>query len=124
MKYHEGTIYFLILAMLNSLHLAFTLLSIAVDALQSLSVVSFFTAPLSAIIMSRFLLHLQSASLWAVGSMPSSQLSSLHPDRSLVFERVVGSLGASIAADDYLTEDHDDGDNVERAEESTQTSRE
>ncbi|TBU23311.1 hypothetical protein BD311DRAFT_768781 [Dichomitus squalens] len=116
--------YFLILAVLNSQHLAFTLLSIDVDAFTSISVVTVFTFPLSAILVSRFLLRLQSASLRAVGSIPSSQISSLHLDRSLVFERVVGSLGASIAAEDYLTEDHDDGDNGERADDATQTSRE
>ncbi|TBU52354.1 hypothetical protein BD310DRAFT_889547 [Dichomitus squalens] len=117
----DGTIYFLTLAVLNSLHLAFTLLSISVAALQPVSVLTTFTTPLSAILVSRFLLHLQSASLRAVGSIPSSQISSLHLDRSLVFERVVGSLGASIAAEDYLREDHGDGDDGERADESTQT---
>ncbi|TBU23300.1 hypothetical protein BD311DRAFT_674265 [Dichomitus squalens] len=112
-----------ILAVLDSLHLAFTLLSISADALQSLSVLTVFTTPLSAILVSRFLLRLQSASLRAarVGSIPSSQVSSLHLDRSLVFERVVGSLGASIAPEDYLKEDHGDGDDGERADESTQT---
>ncbi|TBU37723.1 hypothetical protein BD309DRAFT_904714 [Dichomitus squalens] len=120
----DGTVYFLILAVLNSLHLAFTLLSINIDSLQSVSVVTAFTAPLSAILVSRFLLHLQSASLRAVGSIPSSQISSLHLDRSLVFERVVGSLGASITPEDYLKEDYGEGDDVGRADEPTQTSRE
>ncbi|TBU52425.1 hypothetical protein BD310DRAFT_998025, partial [Dichomitus squalens] len=120
----DGTIYFLSLALLNCLHLAFTLLSISVDALQPISVVSVFTTPLSALLESRFFLHLQSASLQAVGSIPSSQNSSLHLDRSLVFERVVGSLAASIAPENYYREDFDDGDYVERAEEPTQTSRE
>ncbi|TBU39369.1 hypothetical protein BD309DRAFT_1012023 [Dichomitus squalens] len=101
-----------------------TLLSIDRDGLQPVSVVTAFTTPLSAILVSRFLLHLQSASLRAVGSIPSSQFSSLHLDRSLVFERVIGSLGASITAEDYLKEDYSDGDNVERADESTQASRE
>ncbi|TBU60039.1 hypothetical protein BD310DRAFT_1006898, partial [Dichomitus squalens] len=100
-----------ILAVLNSLHLAFTLLSISVAPLQSASVLTEFTTPLSAILVSRFLLHLQSASLRAVGSIPSSQISSLHLNRSLVLERVVGSLGASITAEDYLKEDHGDDDN-------------
>ncbi|TBU22649.1 hypothetical protein BD311DRAFT_675584, partial [Dichomitus squalens] len=119
----DGTIYFLILAVLNSLHLALTLLSINVDALQPVSVVTVFTTPLSAVLISRFLLHLQTASLRAVGSIPSSQISSLHLDRSLVFEWVVGSLGASIAAEDYLKEDYD-GDDGERADGPTQTFRE
>ncbi|TBU36149.1 hypothetical protein BD309DRAFT_995694 [Dichomitus squalens] len=117
------TIYFLILTVLNSLHLALTLLSINVDALQPVSVVTVFTTPLSAVLISRFLLHLQTASLRAVGSIPSSQISSLHLDRSLVFERVVGSLGASIAAEDFLKEDYD-GDDGERADGPTQTFRE
>ncbi|TBU60035.1 hypothetical protein BD310DRAFT_848350 [Dichomitus squalens] len=117
----DGTVYFLILGVLNSLHLAFTLLSISVAALQPVSVVTEFTTPLSAILVSRFLLHLQSASLRAVGSVPSSQILSLHLDRSLVFERVVGSLGASMATQDYLNEDHGDGDDRERADEPTQT---
>ncbi|TBU21348.1 hypothetical protein BD311DRAFT_244193 [Dichomitus squalens] len=119
-----GTIYFLILAVLSSLHLAFTLLSISVDALKSVSVVTAFTTPLSAILVSHFLLHLQSASLRAVGSIPSSQISSLHLDRSLVFERVVGSLGASISVEDHLEDDCGDDENEERADEPTQTSRE
>ncbi|TBU21405.1 hypothetical protein BD311DRAFT_734448 [Dichomitus squalens] len=78
---------------------------------------------LSAILVSRFLLHLQSASLRAVSSIPSSQISSLHLHRSLVFERIVGSLGASITVEDYLIDDYDDGDDGERAEEPTQTLR-
>ncbi|TBU21648.1 hypothetical protein BD311DRAFT_677895, partial [Dichomitus squalens] len=114
------------LAVLNSLRLAFTMLSPTVDGSQPSypSVVSHFTIPLSAILVSRFLLHLQSASLRAVGSIPSSQISSLHLDRSLVFERVVGSLGASISAEDYLKEDYGDGDDEERADEPTPASRE
>ncbi|TBU36738.1 hypothetical protein BD309DRAFT_877790 [Dichomitus squalens] len=126
MQYHAGTVYFLVLAVLNSLRLAFTMLSPTVDGSQPSypSVVSHFTIPLSAILVSRFLLHLQSASLRAVGSIPSSQISSLHLDRSLVFERVVGSLGASISAEDYLKEDYGDGDDEERADEPTPASRE
>ncbi|TBU52351.1 hypothetical protein BD310DRAFT_832399, partial [Dichomitus squalens] len=115
----DGTMYFFTLAVLDSLHLAFTLLSINVDALQPASVVTAFTTPLSAVLVSRFLLHLQSASLRAVGSTPSSQILSMHIDHSLVFERIVGSLGASISAEDYLKEDYDDDGNVERADELT-----
>ncbi|TBU60084.1 hypothetical protein BD310DRAFT_876186 [Dichomitus squalens] len=122
----DGTVYFLILAVLNSLHLAFTLLSVNTDALQPVSVMTVFTPPISAILVSRFLLHLQSASLRAIGSVPSSQISSLHVDRSLVLERVVGSIGASIATKDYLIEDDGDGHDVGRADEHepAQTSRE
>ena len=57
------------------------------------------TFRLSTILIARFLLHLQSASLRAAGSVPSSQVSSMHLNGSMI-ERVVGSLGASIAVDD------------------------
>ncbi|TBU36945.1 hypothetical protein BD309DRAFT_877374, partial [Dichomitus squalens] len=101
----DGTIYFATLVVLNCLHLAFTLLSLEIGALQPTSVVGDFTVPISAILLSRFLLHLQSASLRAVGSLSSSQASSApDPDRSITFERVVGSLSASITADDYNVE--------------------
>ena len=59
---------------------------------------------LSTILIARFLLHLQSASLRAVGSVPSLQVSSMCFNGSMI-ERVVGSLGASIAVDDYLEQD-------------------
>ncbi|TBU22605.1 hypothetical protein BD311DRAFT_742896 [Dichomitus squalens] len=107
----DGTIYFLILGVLNSLHLAFTLLSININALGPTSVMTAFTVPYS-------------ASLRAVGSIRSSQISSLHLDHSLVFERVVGSLGASISPEDYLKEDHGDGDAGESGDEPTETSEE
>ena len=104
-----------------------------VNALQSTSVVGNFTTPyvhhqvpssklvicgisrtyvptyrLTAVLISRFLLHLQSASLRAVNCVSSSQASSTHTDQSIIFERVLGSLGASIASDDYLEEEQDD----------------
>ncbi|TBU21239.1 hypothetical protein BD311DRAFT_678924, partial [Dichomitus squalens] len=119
---HTGTVYFLILAMLNTVDLALTLISVHIS--DSISVVTTFTTPISAILVSCFLLHLQTAILRAVGSIPSSQVLSLHLDCSLVFERVVGSLGASIVAQEYLVEDYDNGDDVERAEGQTETSKE
>ena len=64
---------------------------------------------ISATLVSRFLLHLQSASLRAVGYTASWQASSTALDHSLVFERVVGSLGASISFD-HNPESHHDGD--------------
>ena len=57
--------------------------------------------------MSRFILRLQSANISAVGSTTSTQnLSSV--GGSVVFERVVGSLGAPISPDDYVREGEDD----------------
>ncbi|TBU52426.1 hypothetical protein BD310DRAFT_832225, partial [Dichomitus squalens] len=114
----------IILAVLNTLHLSFTLLSVNALALETTSVVTFFTVPVSSILVSRFLLHLQSANFRAVDSIQSSQTSLQNLHRSLVFERVVGSLAASISAEDYLREDPSDGDHGGRANEPTQTSRE
>ncbi|TBU21643.1 hypothetical protein BD311DRAFT_221169 [Dichomitus squalens] len=121
----DGTVYFLILAVLNSLHLAFTLLALAVEALAPTSVITNFTIPLSSVLVSRFLLHLQSTSLQSVGSVAFSQAFSMDLDHSLIFEGVVGSLGASITRDDYIGQEDDsvDSDHVcSREENSTQTS--
>ncbi|KAI1783013.1 hypothetical protein LXA43DRAFT_1103123 [Ganoderma leucocontextum] len=57
----DGTIYFIVLVVLNALHLAFSLASFAVVALQNVSNITHFTDPLTAILVQRFLLHLQSA---------------------------------------------------------------
>ncbi|TBU52116.1 hypothetical protein BD310DRAFT_764256, partial [Dichomitus squalens] len=97
-------------AVLNSLHLAFTLLTLAVEALAPTSVITNFTILLSSILVSRFLLHLQSTSLQSVGSVAFSQASSMDLDHSLIFERVVGSLGASITRDDYIGQEDDSVD--------------
>ncbi|TBU47595.1 hypothetical protein BD309DRAFT_951589 [Dichomitus squalens] len=96
----DGTIYFIFLAILNSLHLTFTMLSLDVAYLQRTSDFGQFTTPVTALLISRFLLHLQEASLRAVG-MASSQALTTSDTGSVIFERVVGSLGASIAPDEY-----------------------
>ncbi|TBU41866.1 hypothetical protein BD309DRAFT_964364 [Dichomitus squalens] len=105
----DGTVYFSTLVVLNCLHLTFTLLSIDLTALASTSAITTFTTPISAILVSRFLLRLQSPSLRGVGSIPSSQTSATNLDRSIIFDRVFGSLGASIARDDYLQTDDKTG---------------
>ncbi|TBU21297.1 hypothetical protein BD311DRAFT_615754, partial [Dichomitus squalens] len=77
-----------------------------IDELQVTSVITNFTIPFSAILISRFLLHLQSASIGDTGSILSSRDSLTNLDGgSVIFERVVGSLGASIAPSDYLVQD-------------------
>lgn len=45
-----------------------------------------------------------------MGSVPSSQAPSVPSDRSIIFERVIGSLGASITLDDYVTQDENLGE--------------
>ncbi|RPD59933.1 hypothetical protein L227DRAFT_575932 [Lentinus tigrinus ALCF2SS1-6] len=92
--FRDGTIYFVILAILNFLHLLFTLLSIAVYALQPTSFVTTFTEPLTSILVSWFLLDLQEVGIYRA----DPQLSSLSVGQgSLHFNsRVIGSLGESL----------------------------
>ncbi|PIL24602.1 hypothetical protein GSI_12486 [Ganoderma sinense ZZ0214-1] len=109
----DGTIYFIILAILNALHLTFTILATEVVALQAISYYAIFTTPVSAILVSRFLLHLQSANLRTMGQGSSQSLDIAVG--SVIFERVMGSLGAQISREDYfrdedLDEDHGGGD--------------
>ena len=54
--------------------------------------------------MSRFLLHLQSANLRTIGQGSSQSLDIT--GGSVIFERVMGSLGAQISREDYF-EDED-----------------
>ena len=57
---------------------------------------------LSAALVSRFLLRLQSAHLQAVGSTTSIQLASMHLSNSRISQRIIGSLGAPVAVSNYL----------------------
>ncbi|TBU47615.1 hypothetical protein BD309DRAFT_987966 [Dichomitus squalens] len=93
-----------ILAVLNTLHLTFTVVSLDVNFLQSTSNVTQFTVPLSAILISRFLLHLQGANLRAIGGGSSHAFATTH-NTSIIFNRVAGSIGAPIDADDYFSQD-------------------
>ncbi|KAI0704206.1 hypothetical protein C8T65DRAFT_696620 [Cerioporus squamosus] len=60
--FHGGTIYFVVLFALNVLHLTFTATAVAGDGSGGYSVVTVFTGPITAILISRFLLALQEAS--------------------------------------------------------------
>ncbi|PIL24668.1 hypothetical protein GSI_12552 [Ganoderma sinense ZZ0214-1] len=98
----DGLVYFLILALIDALHMTLTLLSISRLIIQDyLSYLTLFTVPLSSILMSRFMLHLQAAHCRATG-MDSSQYSSAKRS-SLVFKRNIGSLGTSISPEDFFT---------------------
>ncbi|RPD73140.1 hypothetical protein L226DRAFT_572578 [Lentinus tigrinus ALCF2SS1-7] len=72
----------------NVLHLTLTLLSVS-KVTHTVSVVTQFTEPITAILVSRFLIDLQVAN-------QESLENSVGPSESLVFERVIGSLGSSI----------------------------
>ncbi|RPD57187.1 hypothetical protein L227DRAFT_578097 [Lentinus tigrinus ALCF2SS1-6] len=93
----DGTMYFMALLALNALHLTLTLLS-HVQALQSVSVVTLFTEPLTGILVGRFLLNLQSANQKALDMEPSLDLKSDSgaTSESLVFERVAPGLCCTV----------------------------
>ncbi|KAI1783683.1 hypothetical protein LXA43DRAFT_1130049 [Ganoderma leucocontextum] len=98
-----------VLVVLNTLHLAFTLASFDVIALQNVSDLSLFTDPITAVLVQRFLFHLQSANRQAL-DMDSSRVGGAITQQSgsLVFARVIGSLGASIPPEDFLGTPEDD----------------
>ncbi|KAI0774510.1 hypothetical protein C8Q74DRAFT_840811 [Fomes fomentarius] len=96
--FRNGTLYFGILAMLNILHLSSTLFSIFNGDRISYqndptSIIVLFSEPLTAILVSRFLMDLQEASNAATHQHSHiSSMSTLH------FSRVIGSLGSSLPA--------------------------
>ncbi|KAM5530634.1 hypothetical protein V8D89_015703 [Ganoderma adspersum] len=96
----DGMIYFIILSILNILHLVLTELSVATDG--DSSYISLFTSPLSSVLVSHFLLDLQEAHQRTVvglaaneflnsNSLPSFNIQSVH------FAPALGSLAATIS---------------------------
>ncbi|KAH9939055.1 uncharacterized protein BXZ73DRAFT_76201 [Epithele typhae] len=88
----DGTIYFIVLLIMNALHLAFTLMAIDQPG-TTVSYVTIFTDPLTSILVSRFLLRLQSINR---RSVQTTSLFSDTPVNTIMFNRVVGSLGSSV----------------------------
>ncbi|KAH9929077.1 uncharacterized protein BXZ73DRAFT_102231 [Epithele typhae] len=106
----DGTVYFISLALLNALHLIFTLIPLTQTGGTSLIVV--FSDPLTAILVSRFLLNLQAANrgLSGIGStVQGSQLG------SVVFERVVECMGGLVefAGEEELDDDNQQAESPE-----------
>ncbi|RPD60336.1 hypothetical protein L226DRAFT_525611 [Lentinus tigrinus ALCF2SS1-7] len=97
----DGTVYFVVLAILNILHLTLSLLSIEYS-ISNISFVTQFSEPITTILISRFLMHLQSANrrVLHLSSLDGTLAASSQTD-TLVFERVVGSLGESLDAETY-----------------------
>ncbi|RPD59021.1 hypothetical protein L226DRAFT_572371 [Lentinus tigrinus ALCF2SS1-7] len=108
----DGTIYFIVLSLLNILHLTLSLLSAHNITRQATingtgsSFVTLFTAPITAILMSRFLLQLQEANQAVIRVDPDDPLySSRDPyDDTPSF---ISSLGA------FINPDLSRGDNLE-----------
>ncbi|RDX45271.1 hypothetical protein OH76DRAFT_1010153 [Lentinus brumalis] len=134
----DGTLYFICLLVLNTLHLSFTIASVS-DGPSSLltdiprvepdaqlvtlyqiatptgrqdSNVITFSEPLTAVLITRFMLNLQAVNRKALhlGGPAAATSSSGSCGGSLVFERVVGSLGASVLDDRELEEENGDED--------------
>ncbi|KAI0698294.1 hypothetical protein C8T65DRAFT_832232 [Cerioporus squamosus] len=74
--FRDGTIYFIVLFILNVLHLVLTVTALA-DVVEGASFVPGFIAPLTAILISRFLLDLQEANQTVVRLDPDDPLHSL-----------------------------------------------
>ncbi|KAI0806690.1 hypothetical protein C8Q74DRAFT_1442691 [Fomes fomentarius] len=113
--YRDGTIYFVSLLLLNVMHLVLTVVEVEDPYSNVLS----FTQPLTTILVSRFLLNLQAANAKAVDHTSSSgRLSQpgAPGTESLVFERVIGSLGSGLVPDADILDD------VDYAEESASDS--
>ncbi|KAH9889050.1 hypothetical protein C8Q73DRAFT_668207 [Cubamyces lactineus] len=106
MLVRDGTIYFSVLLVLNTLHLTFTMLSITSDALSPVSYFTTFTEPITAVLVSRFLLNLQEVNQYNHRSAPASLTQSITLDFA---SRVVGSLGSSLEPSDDSVRTPEDG---------------
>ncbi|RPD59958.1 hypothetical protein L227DRAFT_575959 [Lentinus tigrinus ALCF2SS1-6] len=105
----DGTIYFLTLVTLNTLHLLFTVLSIASNTPIAVSYITIFTEPITSILVSRFILNLQE-----VNQTISPELTSLSAGQSSIYftkTRIIGSLGSSLPfpSDTLLDSENSDG---------------
>ncbi|KAI0740427.1 hypothetical protein C8Q76DRAFT_192660 [Earliella scabrosa] len=94
----DGTIYFICLLTLNALDLTLSELSIAGSSPYTISYLVLFTEPLTAVLISRFMLNLQAVDQRTRSSTPDD-MESYTGTGSLLFERVVGSLGSSDLSD-------------------------
>ncbi|KAI0351841.1 hypothetical protein OH77DRAFT_1410310, partial [Trametes cingulata] len=105
MLIRDGTIYFSILLILNTLHLTFTMLSITDDALSPVSYFTTFTEPITAVLVSRFLLNLQQVNQHNQRSTAATL--DLSQNMTLDFARVIGSLGSSLRSSSDEPATHD-----------------
>ncbi|KAI0761519.1 hypothetical protein BD413DRAFT_617040 [Trametes elegans] len=105
----DGSIYFGILLLLNALHLILSLLSINL-AFSSISYVTLFTEPITAVLVSRLLANLQEVNQDMVSQSHTTDArlgTSSLGGVTINFARVVGSLGSSLTRTDGGEEDED-----------------
>ncbi|TFK81114.1 hypothetical protein K466DRAFT_667318 [Polyporus arcularius HHB13444] len=98
--FQYGMIYFVILFILNVLHLIFTMISIELAPTGPASFITIFTNPLTSILVSRFLLDLQGATRKSLhlGTQAGLQTDTAgaRTKSTIVFERVVGSIASTL----------------------------
>ncbi|RPD73182.1 hypothetical protein L226DRAFT_572616 [Lentinus tigrinus ALCF2SS1-7] len=108
----DGTIYFVVLVLLNMLHLIFTMLSIDTP-LQGASNVSAFTEPVTATLVSRFLIHLQAANRRTLHidthSSPDHGETTFSSLGTLVFDRIVGPMESALSYGEEESSSSGDG---------------
>ncbi|RPD59956.1 hypothetical protein L227DRAFT_575957 [Lentinus tigrinus ALCF2SS1-6] len=92
----DGTIYFLVLLTLNTLHLLFTMLSISSAAFESVSYVSIFTDPITSALVSRFILNLQEVNQSRAAAPELTSSSSDQSSIKFMKTRILGSLGSTL----------------------------
>ncbi|KAI0630663.1 hypothetical protein C8Q77DRAFT_1160216 [Trametes polyzona] len=112
----DGTIYFIVLLILNALHLTLTLVSFVIPFDPS-SQVTTLTEPVTAVLVSRFLLDLQTANrkTMRLDSQDTIFATTSALGGTLDFARVVGSLGSSLHGPSELQTWRRDDDDEEGA---------
>ncbi|TFK94268.1 hypothetical protein K466DRAFT_476918, partial [Polyporus arcularius HHB13444] len=97
--FRDGVVYFIVLAVLNILHLSFSLLSILnQNASPNASYITILTEPITAILISRFLIDLQEANIQSMHQISSGSVGTLD------FNSVVGSLTFHLASSGEVSE--------------------
>ncbi|KAI0704982.1 hypothetical protein C8T65DRAFT_810010 [Cerioporus squamosus] len=110
-----------VLLALNVLHLLFTMLSIDYESLVPVSYVTIFTEPITAILISRFILDLQEVNrgLVRLQSGTSEMTTAFQSQSSVNFAKFIGPLGSSLVSAHSNTETDSAGDEI--AEKATDT---
>ncbi|KAI0730752.1 hypothetical protein C8Q76DRAFT_337900 [Earliella scabrosa] len=113
----DGTIYFLVLLVMNVLHLALSLLAIAGD--EETSSIIIFTYPMTTILVSHFLLQLQEANH---RSLKVDSDNTLHMSQSTgggasSFPRIVGSIDSMINVGSDADGDRDKDETLNQQDE-------
>ncbi|KAI0719336.1 hypothetical protein C8T65DRAFT_736674 [Cerioporus squamosus] len=119
--FRGGTIYFIVMFILNVLHLVFSLTALAGTSDTGVSDVTAFTSPITAILISRFLLELQGASQTVVRLDPDDPLhSSRDPyDTPNFISSLGGIINPDLPASSDDTFELNNGSRSERREEGS-----